>query len=99
MLAASAVDAMLKAKALKLGNLYSRIDQAAKDHLITDGMAEWAHEVRLEANDERHEDDDADFPTVEEAKRCIEFVQALGLFLFVLPAKVQKGIEDAKTSN
>ena len=35
MLAASAVDAMLKMKGLTDGNLYTRIDKAAKDHIIT----------------------------------------------------------------
>ena len=39
MLAASAVDAMLKGKGLKEGSLYSRIDKAATDHLITKEMA------------------------------------------------------------
>ena len=54
MLAASAVDAMLKAKEYLTGSLYSRIKRAAEDHLITADMALWAHHVRLEANDPRH---------------------------------------------
>src|ERR1700731_4214427 len=49
MLAASAVDAMLKAKNYRDGSLYSRIDKAAADHVITQDMARWAHHVRLEA--------------------------------------------------
>jgi hypothetical protein len=53
MLCASAVDAMLKAKSYKDGTLYGRINQAAKDHLITPEMAKWAHDVRIEANDPR----------------------------------------------
>ncbi len=35
MLAASAVDAMLKAKGYTEGNLYPRINRAAEDHVIT----------------------------------------------------------------
>lgn len=50
MLAASAVDAMLKAKGLTKGSLYARIDEAARSHLITGDMAAWAHDVRLDAN-------------------------------------------------
>src|SRR5206468_11785287 len=42
MLAASAVDSMLKAKNLKTGNLYERINIAAEQHLITLEMAQWA---------------------------------------------------------
>ena len=54
MLAASAVDAMLKQKTYTTGSLYTRIDQAANDKVITDDMAKWAHKVRLDANDQRH---------------------------------------------
>lgn len=99
MLAASAVDAMLKAKNLKDGNLYSRIDKAAKEHLITDDMALWAHEVRLDANDERHADENAALPNSNDAKRCVDFALALAQFMFVLPAKVQSGIAEAKKTN
>ena len=35
MLAASAVDALLKAKGLKVGSLYERINEATAQHLIT----------------------------------------------------------------
>src|SRR5712691_7102676 len=63
MLAASSVDAMLKAKGYKEGSLYTRINKAAEDHLITDGMAKWAHDIRLDANDQRHADDNAQLPT------------------------------------
>src|SRR6266508_2512305 len=38
MLTASALDAMLKAKMYKEGSLYSRINKAAEDHLITQEM-------------------------------------------------------------
>ena len=54
MLAASAVDSMLKIKNYRDGSLYARIEQAVNDHLITQDMATWAHEVRLDANDQRH---------------------------------------------
>lgn len=89
--AASAVDAMLRTKGYKDGNLYSRIDKAAEDHLITNEMAAWAHEIRLDANDQRHADNDAPLPTSEDAQKVIEFARALGQFLFVLPARVERG--------
>ena len=40
-MAGSAVDAMLKKKGLVEGNLYSRIDKALVDNLLTKGMADW----------------------------------------------------------
>ncbi|MCR4319690.1 MAG: DUF4145 domain-containing protein [Candidatus Brocadiaceae bacterium] len=95
MLAASAVDSMLKLKGYKEGSLYTRIEQAAKDHLITAEMAKWAHDVRLDANDQRHADDNAQLPNAEDAKRCVDFAQALAQFMFVLPARVQSGIAEA----
>ncbi len=95
MLAASAVDAMLKAKDYKEGNLYTRIDKAAKEHTITSDMAKWAHEVRLDANEQRHADENADLPDTSDARRAVDFALALGQFLFVLPARVQRGLADA----
>jgi hypothetical protein len=98
MLTASAVDAMLKAKDYTEGSLYSRIDKAAKDHVITDDMAKWAHEVRLEANDQRHADGSASLPSSQDAQHVIDFAMALGQFMFVLPSRVRRGIQEAKKS-
>ena len=95
MLTASSVDAMLKAKGYTDGSLYTRIDKAAADHLITTDMAQWAHAVRLDANDQRHADESANLPGEADAKRCIDFASALALFLFTLPARVRKGITPA----
>jgi hypothetical protein len=98
MLAASSVDAMLKAKAYKEGSLYARIDQAATDHLITKEMAAWAHDVRLDANDQRHADESDSLPSSEDAQRAVEFAEALGDFMFVLPARVRRGLDAAKAT-
>lgn len=98
LLAASAVDAMLKARGLTEGSLYKRIEQAAQQHLITSDMALWAHEVRLGANDTRHADEDRPHHEREEAERLIEFASALADFLFVLPAKVARGRATAQQS-
>jgi hypothetical protein len=95
MLSASAVDAMLKAKGLTTGSLYSRIEQAAKDHLITEEMSAWAHDVRLDANDQRHADPDTALPSSVDAQRCVDFATAFGQFLFVIPSRVARGRKDA----
>ncbi|WNF56045.1 DUF4145 domain-containing protein [Pseudomonas sp. SG20052] len=93
MLTASAVDSMLKTKGLKEGSLYSRIEKASAEHLITAEMAAWAHEVRLDANDQRHDDEDGALPDEADARKSIEFATALAQFLFVLPASVARGRE------
>ena len=74
MLASSAVDAMLKAKGYKEGTLYSRINEAAADNLITDEMALWAHGVRLMANEPRHADEEDPMPDMDDARRSTDFV-------------------------
>ncbi len=91
MLTGSSVDAMLKDKGYVNGSLYSRIDKAASEHLITSEMAEWAHEIRLDANDQRHADIEAELPNHAEAQKAIDFSLALAEFLYVLPARVAKG--------
>jgi len=96
MLCASSVDAMLKEIDLKSGSLYSRIEAAAKQNLITQEMAAWAHDIRLDANDERHAEETVPLPTPEDAEKCIEFTEALGKFLFVLPKMVERGRAAAK---
>jgi DNA-directed RNA polymerase subunit RPC12/RpoP len=92
LLCASSVDAMLKEKGYLDGKLYGRIQKAVEDNLLTSEMASWAHEVRLDANDQRHSDIDATNFETEDAKKAINFVKALGEFLFVLPAKIQRGL-------
>ena len=93
MLAASAVDAMLKHRGLTEGSLYVRIEKAVEEHLITAEMSKWAHAVRLDANDQRHADQAASLPTEADAQRSIDFAAALGEILFVLPARVERGLQ------
>ena len=93
-LASSAVNAMLKKKGCKKGTLNESINKAAADHLITEGMAQWAHQVRLDANEPRHADEEAPMPTLKDAERSIDFAVALGEILFVLPVRVTRGIKD-----
>lgn len=96
MLSASSVDSMLKDKGYKKGSLYTRINKAIEDHLITKEMGEWAHEVRLDANDQRHADEQAELPNEQDAQKIIDFTMALAQFLFVMPSRVQAGIKQAK---
>jgi hypothetical protein len=94
-MAGSAVDAMLKAKGLTDGSLYTRIDQALANNLLTGGMAEWAHSVRLGSNRPRHADAERPHVSREEAKQSVDFAEALGNFLFVLTARIDRGIAAA----
>ncbi|RVT80207.1 DUF4145 domain-containing protein [Agrobacterium sp. CNPSo 2736] len=95
----SAVDAMLKAKGYIEGSLYVRIDKALSDNLLTKGMADWAHSVRLGSNRPRHSDAEKPHVSPDEAKQSVEFAEALGNFLFVLTAKIDRGIQQAAATN
>lgn len=92
MVSNSAVDAMLKEKGYEEGSLYSRIKKAREDNVLTLDMETWAHQVRLDSNDQRHADRNAIFPSLADAKVCLEFAKTLGEILFVLPAKVKRGL-------
>lgn len=89
-MANSAVDAMLKAKGYTEGKLFHRINKARDDGLLTPEMADWAHEVRLTSNDTRHADEENPHATPEQARQIVEFAEALGEFLFVLPARIKR---------
>lgn len=92
-MAGSAVDGMLKRLGYQDGSLYSRIDKARDDAILTQGMADWAHSVRLGSNRPRHADADRPNVTPEEAKRSVRFAQALGDFLFVLSAQIEDAVK------
>jgi hypothetical protein len=95
-MAGSAVDAMLKAKGYVDGSLYARIDQAVQDHVLTSGMGDWAHWVRLGSNRPRHADKDTPHVSTAEAQQSVEFAHALGEFLFVLSSRIAVGIRTAQ---
>ena len=95
MVAGSAVDAMLKAKNYDKGSLYERIDKALADNLLTKGMADWAHAVRLGSNRPRHADETNPHVSFFEATQSVEFAEALGNFLFVLTARIDRGLKAA----
>jgi len=94
-MAGAAVDAMLKELGYEKGSVYSRIDEALRDNKLTQGMAAWAHVVRLGSNRPRHADKEHPHVSSEEAKQSVEFAEALGNFLFVLSAKINRGIAAA----
>ena len=95
MLAGSAVDAMLKERGLTKGSVYDRIKEAVNQRILTNEMADWAHEVRLGANSPRHSDLSDPHVSADQAQQSIAFAKALGDFLFVFPARVARGKADA----
>lgn len=87
-MSASSIDAMLKDNELTEGSLYARIDQAVAQGLLTQKMADWAHRVRLDANNPRHADADTPHMTREDARRAFDFANALTEYLYILPSRM-----------
>jgi hypothetical protein len=96
-MAAACVDAMLKDRGYTEGSLYSRIDRAVIEHVLTEDMGKWAHAVRLEANRTRHADSEEPHASAEQAVQAVEFAEALGEFVYVLSARVRTGLTKAES--
>ena len=94
---ATAVDLMLQNKNINKASLKASIEEAKKQGLITENMADWANHIRIEANGSRHRKIGTPLATKEEAEQSLEFAFALAEFLFVLPARVTKGIEQSQS--
>lgn len=97
MASCSAMDAMLKERNIgrtdeagKERSLAKRIKDAVEAGVLTKEMSEWADKVRLDANDQRHADEDAELPTADAATNVFELADALAEILFVIPAKLKK---------
>lgn len=87
-MSASSIDAMLKDHGLEDGTLYARIDQAVVDGVLTQKMADWAHRVRLDANNPRHADNSTPHMSADDAKRAFDFANALTEYLYILPSRI-----------
>jgi hypothetical protein len=87
---------MLKAQGYTEGSVYSRIEKAVAEGVLTQSMGTWAHSVRLGSNRPRHADAENPHVTNEEAKQSVEFAEALGQFLFEVTARVNEGIKKAE---
>ncbi len=96
LLCGSAVDAMLKAHGHREGSLNSRMDQAKDGGIITEDIAAWARTVRLDAGDQLNLDEESSMPSRTDAERSLDFTMALAEILFVLPARVKRGMAGDK---
>jgi hypothetical protein len=68
------------------GNLSQRIRQLRERHLLTDELAAWANEIRIDGNEAAH---DAEEPDRENARQMKEFLHVFLLHTFTLPAMIK----------
>lgn len=98
-MAGSAVDAMLKMLGYgDTSSIYERIDKALADGHVTKGMAAWGKSVCLGASRPHRAAAQGPHISPDEAKLSVDFADALGSFLFVLTARVERGAKAAGTA-
>lgn len=68
------------------GLLLTRIDKAREQGLLTEGMRQWAHKVRLAGNEAAHELE----ANTDEARELVDFIRLFLEVVFVLPERIQK---------
>lgn len=87
-MSAACIDAMLKDNNLADGSLYNRIDAAVEAGILTQNMADWAHRVRLDANNPRHADEAVPHMSIDDAQRAFDYANALTEYLYLLPSRM-----------
>ena len=89
LMARTAIEATAKDKQITDGSLYNKIDAMAKKNIITDQLAEEAHEIRLLGNDMAH-GDLAEPVTEEDASDILGFLDSVMDYVYQQPMALQK---------
>lgn len=89
LMARTAIEATAKDKQITDGNLYQKIDAMAEKNIITDQLAEEAHEIRLLGNDMAH-GDLAEPVSEEDASDILGFLDSVMDYVYQQPMLLQK---------
>jgi len=81
----SAMEVALKSLETQGSNVFEHINDAREKGLITQGLADWAHHLRLQGNEAVHELE----ANREEAQEMIEFLHLFLEITFVLPKRIE----------
>lgn len=94
-MARKALEAALVAHSPNLadGSLYQRINKLKENGVLTESLADWAHNVRLLGNDAVHDLEPADPVDVNQALQLAEY---LLIYLFTLPTEIRLAKESAE---
>jgi hypothetical protein len=90
---ATAIDHMLKHRGYKTGSLYERINAAVAAQEFPKSIGDWAHEVRLDANDIRHADEHTDpsYYSAQRADLLWRLAATISDVWFGIPAEIARG--------
>jgi hypothetical protein len=85
-MARSALQFVVREKGAKEGNLKAQINDLARKEVLHPLMQEWAHEVRLLANESAHPEAPVPPPvTPQDARDIVNFLDYLLFYLYDLP--------------
>lgn len=91
LMAQSALQFVVREQGAKKGNLKEQIDDLGKKGTLHPMMQDWAHEVRLLANESAHPDAVAPLPvTPEDARDILNFLDLLMFHLYDLPEQISE---------
>ncbi len=91
LMARSALQFVVREKGASNGNLKEQIDDLGTKGVLHPLMQEWAHEVRLLANDSAHPDASVPLPvTPQDARDIINFLDFLMHYLYDLPHQISE---------
>ena len=77
-------------KGAKKDKLWEQIDELYDQEIITKGIKDWAHEIRLTANIGAHPDKDGlEDVTKEDAKELIDFMEEYLNYVYIMPSKLE----------
>ena len=86
-MARTALEAAVKEFDARGVNLKQKIDNLAEQHVITQSLAEWAHEIRDIGNDAAHESSPI---SQADAEQAVYFAEMLFTYLFTLPGMIEE---------
>ncbi len=81
-----ALDVSTRGLGATKGSLKARIDSLRERGIITSAVADWAHHVRVIANESVHESGGS----IEDAEECLEFVKTFLTMTFTVPEEIAR---------
>ena len=81
------LELMCKDKGVEKGSLKAKIDGLAKNGVLAQVVADWAHGIRELGNEGAH---DATPVAVDDAREIYDFTCVIGELLYSYPARIQR---------
>ena len=98
-MAGNAIETALIEHGANGGGLKDKIDSLAKRNVITQSLADWAHELKSIRNDAAHHAEKGTVLERKDAEDAVQFAEMLFLYLYTLPGMVAARREKAQKTS